>query len=209
MLASELAKLHQVPLQEACGVLRHPTVPDRAMMLTELDAFEGSWREHDPEPSLGMRFAFSWLHANIHLAVEGDPALTHRDPLFHNVLADGDSMTALLDWEFVRIGYPAEDLGWIRTVVSQAMPWEECMSAYRQAGGNDIRPAVVDFYAIWAAVRLGMMLTYSNWLTSTGQTGSIEYTSTALRETHVARQWLAAHLERVLACARVPRSEPR
>jgi hypothetical protein len=72
------------------------------------------------------------------------------------------------------------------------------MTSYQRAGGAEIPAQVINFYALWGAVRLGMMLTYSNWLTSTGQVSSIDYTSAAVRETHVVRKWLADDIERVL-----------
>jgi aminoglycoside phosphotransferase (APT) family kinase protein len=196
-LARELAILHSIPLAQFDGALPSCVIPAEVDALAELDTFERTWRDHEPEPSMAMNFGLKWLREHIALATQGAPALTHRDPLFHNVLAEDEHLSALLDWEFVRVGFPAEDLGWIRASVSRAMPWPEFMKAYTDAGGSNVSAEEVDFYSVWASVRLGSMLTYSNWLLSRGMAGGLDFLSTSMREMHVARTWLSENVLRV------------
>jgi len=196
-LAGELAKLHSIPLSDNQAVTADHATFDRAAKLLELERFGEPWREPYQPPCLAVRVALKWLRDNIDLAVQGTPALIHGDPLFHNVLAAGDELTGLLDWEFAKVGYPAEDLGWIRAAVEGRLPWAEFMDAYRATGGPNLSREQLDYYAVWEALRLTSMLARSNRLAASGSTQDIEYTCVAFHETYIARQWLSASVARV------------
>lgn len=45
------------------------------------------------------------------------PAVVHGDFGPQNVLIEGDSINALLDWEFAHVGEPVEDLAWAEWIV--------------------------------------------------------------------------------------------
>ena len=40
--------------------------------------------------------------------------LTHNHSGFHNFLVEGETLSALLDWELAALGHPAADLGYMR-----------------------------------------------------------------------------------------------
>lgn len=191
-LAGELAKLHSIPFAGPLNTA--PTITD---MEAELDAFAEIWRDKSNAPCFAMRFALHWLKDNIALAVEGEPCLTHRDALFHNVLADGDQLTGLVDWEFARCGYAAEDFGWIRASVEERVSWDSFCSAYRDAGGRTPSAAQLDFYSVWGATRLLAMLAYSNWLVANKAERDIEHVCVAFHETQIVKRWLSHHVARV------------
>ena len=74
-------------------------------------------------------------------------ALVHGDYNFHNLLFDGDRLSAVLDWELSHVGHPAEDLGYIKQTAEQSVAWEDFMAAYRDEGGGGRhmpRPGSVD-----------------------------------------------------------------
>ena len=105
---------------------------------------------HAPSPALCT--IFGWLLDNIPRR-EGRAALLHGDFGFHNFLFDGDRLSAVLDWEFAHIGDPAEELGYIAMATEGAMDWDRFMQTYRAGGGDDVDPATLRFYKIWAHVR--------------------------------------------------------
>jgi aminoglycoside phosphotransferase (APT) family kinase protein len=69
---------------------------------------------------------------------EGAPCVVHGDIGAHNLLVHDDRLTAILDWEFSRVGDPAEDLGVARPNVIACMDWDEFLRIYRDAGGRPV-----------------------------------------------------------------------
>lgn len=74
--------------------------------------------------------------------------------VFHNILAQGDQLTAILDWEQVSVGHPAEDLGYCYPPVSAVLDWDRFLEAYHSAGGPTISRRQVDYFALRAVLRL-------------------------------------------------------
>jgi aminoglycoside phosphotransferase (APT) family kinase protein len=64
-----------------------------------------------------LEWAAIWLRE--HAPVAPRISIVHGDFRIGNFLVDADRITAILDWELVRLGDPLEDLGWI------------CMQAWR------------------------------------------------------------------------------
>jgi aminoglycoside phosphotransferase (APT) family kinase protein len=104
-------------------------------------------------------------------------SLVHNDMVFHNVLADEDGITAILDWEQAAIGHPAEDLGYCYPVVSQVIPWEAFLAAYQAAGGPPVSQREVDFFALRALVRLMLLVHEGRDAFELGYTNDITVTS--------------------------------
>jgi aminoglycoside phosphotransferase (APT) family kinase protein len=77
----------------------------------------------------------------------------HGDVLPHNLLADDGRVTALLDWEFVHVGDPAEDLAYCRPAVAAVMPWSEFMQRYDDAGGQKVDERRLAIFGLWGLVR--------------------------------------------------------
>lgn len=148
-LAEALARLHNQRASSAW-----PDAPDAAQdavaqMIAEL---ESAWRAGRNIPSLTIECAFSWLAR--HLAwVTGPSVAVHGDVHFGNVLADGDMLTCLTDWEFAHPGHAAEDLAFCRGYIEQIMPWEEFMARYRERGGVAVDDEQLRFFAVWRYLR--------------------------------------------------------
>jgi aminoglycoside phosphotransferase (APT) family kinase protein len=106
---------------------------------------------HLPIPALhGM---FNWLLENIPIA-DGRPALIHADFGFHNLLFDDGQLTAVLDWEFAHVGHPAEDIGYMRSAMGNQLDWPQFIADYGEAGGVIPSEECVDFFEIWANVKI-------------------------------------------------------
>jgi aminoglycoside phosphotransferase (APT) family kinase protein len=101
--------------------------------------------------------ALAWLRNNID-CVEPRETLVHNDMVFHNILAEGDELTAILDWEQISIGHPAEDLGYCYPVVTSRVDWNEFLDAYYGAGGPRISARQIDYFALRAVLRLMILV---------------------------------------------------
>ena len=85
-------------------------------------------------------------------------AIVHSDAHFHNIHVDNEEFIALLDWELVHVGHPAEDLGYCRPVIEKMTTWKKFMSAYVAAGGQAPERGEIDYFTLRELVRLITML---------------------------------------------------
>lgn len=152
-LAEQMGKLHAVDVTTLADdpflVIKDVTADQ---LRTQLAAFRATVEEFSlPYPSvLG---ALDWLDAHVR---DFDEALTvvHGDVGFHNVLADGDELTALLDWELASLGHPARDLGYLRSTIEMMTDWDKFLDVYHASGGVRCDPHAVDFYMLFSSVWL-------------------------------------------------------
>lgn len=119
-------------------------------------------------------------------------ALTHGDCLFHNIMFDGDRMTALLDWELASVGLPAFDLGyliWSAEVLRQVndVPWldgvprrDACKALYNALSGEKLD---CDYGEVFALARLAVMTALGG-----RQAGHDPYFQRFLRESVVVQE---------------------
>ena len=151
-LARQFAVMHNIPLQPLEDVLER-YVDEKKTWLADLDALEAQWESLAYAPSMGVPAARAWVKAKVG-GVDAAEAVVHNDALLHNVLAENDEITAVLDWEMAHIGHPCEDLGYVRPVVEQMTEWSRFLDAYEAAGGK--RPTVlqVDFFTLRSILKL-------------------------------------------------------
>jgi aminoglycoside phosphotransferase (APT) family kinase protein len=196
-VAVQLAKLHSVPLQAyaAAGVELSPRTP--ADLAADIDGIERMWKEGDGPTSVVMPAAFHWLRKNLHRAFQGQVSLAHCDVRFHNILFEGASVTGLLDWELARASYPAEDLGYIRPIACDAMPWAEFMAAYAGGGGPMVPEDQIDFYAIFCAARFAALSASVKRLVLGGQSRDIQLTAVPVHDVYIWMYEISEHLLRV------------
>lgn len=98
-LATELARIHRIP------PARLPSLPREELfrrLYAELDLVD--------EPHPAIELGLVWCRERIPL--ERTPVVLHGDFRIGNVVVDEKGLVAVLDWEFARIGDPAEDLAW-------------------------------------------------------------------------------------------------
>ncbi|MFK4794003.1 phosphotransferase family protein [Sphingobium sp. ZW T5_29] len=153
-LARQMAILHAQPVAEAGQGLRPSRSSfDLESWQAELDDMAREWNALARWPSITMSAVISWLRANVD-CLDDRQAIVHNDMIFHNILAQDGTITAVLDWEQAAIGHPGEDLGYCYPVVIAATDWASFMDAYRAAGGTDIPQRQIDYFALRGGLRL-------------------------------------------------------
>jgi aminoglycoside phosphotransferase (APT) family kinase protein len=94
------------------------------------------------------------------------PVLVHGDLRLGNLIVGPEGLRAVIDWEMVHIGNPAEDLGWLcvkawrfgaDAPVAGLGTREELLAAYRAAGGADISLDELRWWEILGTLRWGVM----------------------------------------------------
>lgn len=152
-LASKLARLHQVAVDGLEADLAGGTTSITQRLSAEIDTSATQWGGVVNRRSHVVPTAIDWLRRNIEVA-EGPRAVLHRDVGFHNLLVHDQQIAAILDWETAAIGTPAEDVAFVFHTVEQMMDWDEFLDAYESDTGVVMDRAQLDFYKIWASVRI-------------------------------------------------------
>ncbi|WP_327753813.1 phosphotransferase family protein (plasmid) [Sphingobium sp. SJ10-10] len=153
-LARQMALLHAQPVDRVGqGLVEAREGHDPAAWREEVEQLATAWNESTHWPSINISGAIAWLRDNAD-CIDDRRAIVHNDMVFHNILAEDDRITAILDWEQCAIGHPGEDLGYCYPVVIAVTDWGRFMDAYRAAGGADIPQRQIDFFALRAGLRL-------------------------------------------------------
>ena len=157
--ARVLGKLHAMPVAEIAPTIREKSrVPPHQLQLRDIVLeLQRVWLANSRAHSVTMDAVFKWLIENVD-SVSPLVSIVHGDYSYHNLLYQGDSLSAVMDWELVRVGHPAEDLGYIRPAAIQRVAWAEFMAAYRAGGGADVPQLDVTFYTFIAKLRLMALL---------------------------------------------------
>ncbi|WP_081042403.1 MULTISPECIES: phosphotransferase family protein [Pseudomonas] len=135
-IARQFAKLHSLP--PTMVGFEDVDADPRVLVRNRIEEYWDIWRENTTRGSALVDYAFAWAREVIAKPYEGRPVIVHGDAGGFNWLVENDQLCAILDWEFMHLGDPAEDLGVIRPFVEVAMPWHEFMAIYRQAGGPQV-----------------------------------------------------------------------
>lgn len=156
-IAAALARLHSL---DTVGLTDAPLPP----MVTQreiISAIEERRGVLDavstPSTPFAALFALvlGWLRAHAPDDVR-DPVLVHGDFGLHNLLLDGTTLTAVLDWERSHLGHPAEDLTYLRPSIEPVLDWELFLAAYQDAGGPTPDADRLTFYTVWHDVWRGI-----------------------------------------------------
>ena len=125
----------------------------RASIGMEIDALEAMMLERERSPHPGLLIGINWLRRHIDM-LKGRPACRiHGDFGFHNIMIDNDGVSALLDWEFSRIGDPVEDLASIRPFMEQINAWTAFAESYGAQCNAHIDPIADSYFNVWREVR--------------------------------------------------------
>lgn len=153
-LAREMALLHAQPVDTVGrGLSQIREDYSTENWRKEVEHFAAVWNDGAHWPSINMSAAISWLRAHVE-SIDDRRAVIHNDMVFHNIMAQDDRITAVLDWEQCAVGHPGEDLGYCYPVVIAVTSWDKFMDAYRAAGGPDVPQQQIDFFALRAGLRL-------------------------------------------------------
>jgi aminoglycoside phosphotransferase (APT) family kinase protein len=94
------------------------------------------------------------------------PVTVHGDLRLGNLIIGPQSLRAVIDWELVHAGNPAEDLGWlcvkawrfgVGAPVAGVGTREELLAAYRAAGGADISLDELRWWELLGTLRWGVI----------------------------------------------------
>jgi aminoglycoside phosphotransferase (APT) family kinase protein len=94
------------------------------------------------------------------------PVLVHGDLRLGNLIVGPEGLRAVIDWERVHVGDPAEDLGWLcvkawrfgaGAPVAGLGTREELLAAYRGAGGADISLDELRWWETLGTLRWGVI----------------------------------------------------
>lgn len=144
-IAETVARLHVGTAQ--------PQTDVRGPVMTEIDGLETRMLDREREPHPGLLIGLRWLRNHID-RLEGRPACRiHGDLGFHNMLMEDGRISALLDWEFSRIGDPVEDLASIKPFMEQIGSWDAFYETYRAAGGFTLDRRAQDYFTVWQETR--------------------------------------------------------
>lgn len=140
-LIETLARIHGLPMDGALARtrlghwLQWPKMADNTR--EEIRGWRQQiWMNRAP-PSPAFTRLFDWLDANV--PQDDEPiCVIHNDYGPHNILVDGNRVSAVLDWEVPRVGDPAEDLSFFIQCCGDAIDREEALQIYRESTGHTI-----------------------------------------------------------------------
>jgi aminoglycoside phosphotransferase (APT) family kinase protein len=178
-LAEQLAILHEVDPAPLVGII--PATVDqagKAGWVADLDRIGTNWDKFKFAPSLSIAAAMAWMRAHVD-QIGDERAIIHNDAAFHNILVRDGHFSALLDWELVHLGHPAEDLGYCRYFVQEIADWDVFLQAYVSAGGSRFKRTVIDYFSLRAGIHLMTLLQYGRSMFLAGLTTDINLAETA------------------------------
>ncbi len=130
-----------------------------------------------------FEWAFRWLDRNRPKSLR--TTLVHGDFRMGNLIVDGSELAAVLDWELVHAGDPAEDLAWFcirawrfgapRELDAGGLgSIEDFVTAYEQAGGAPIDRTEFRWWLVSATLRWGIICRFQAQRHLSGQAPSVE-----------------------------------
>jgi aminoglycoside phosphotransferase (APT) family kinase protein len=156
--------------------------------LEALDATAVLARYEDTYRTFGAHrpvLELAFQHLRTHAPPMGRPVLLHGDFRTGNLVVDPErGIAAVLDWELAHRGDPAEDLGWLCVnswrfgASSQPVggfgAYEDLLSGYRAAGGEEIELSRVRYWQAVGSLKWAVMclVMYDGW--ASGTAASVE-----------------------------------
>ena len=194
-MAKVLAKLHSID-PATLNLPEDPRKTPEARLLHEVEYRWNKWSRDAHRPSPIMECALARLRAESKPGV-GETALVHGDTLSHNLLIKEGKVTALLDWEFVHVGDPAQDLAYCRHAVEQCIPWDEFMSIYVAAGGKPVSEKRLAIYGLVGMVRNCSFSATCMRLVTTGESNDLTVGASGIFAVALMEPQIVALLEKL------------
>jgi aminoglycoside phosphotransferase (APT) family kinase protein len=169
--AQALAAIHRART-DAAGLIERDEIAEWRQRLDELG-----------DTTATFEWAFRWLEAN--RPAPSAIRLVHGDFRMGNLIVDGSTLAAVLDWEAVHIGEVYEDLAWFcvrawRFGAPAALAAgglgtiEDFVSAYEQAGGAAVDRKALRWWQVLGTLKWGIICRYQAERHLSGQTRSVE-----------------------------------
>lgn len=130
-----------------------------------------------------FEYAFRWLAA--HRPTPSPQCLVHGDFRMGNLIVDGSTLAAVLDWELVHIGEVYEDLAWFcvrawrfgapADVAAGGLGGiDEFITAYEHAGGAVVDRDVLHWWLVLSTLKWGVICRAQAERHLSGETRSVE-----------------------------------
>ncbi len=173
--ARVLGRLHSLPVREIAPTIRESlrVPPNPAQLRDQVLALQQQWHSNSRAYCVSMQAVFRWMLENLD-ALTPQVTVVHGDYSYHNLLFDGELLSSVMDWELVKVGHPAEDVGYIRSAALQRVQWSEFMAAYKDGGGCDFTPLDITFYTLLGKLRLMSMLFAARAYFESGATDDLQ-----------------------------------
>ncbi len=152
-----LAKIHAIPLEGLPELAR-------SSALDELEKYETVYRTLGARRPI-LEAAFKYLKDRAPTLER--PVMLHGDFRNGNIMFHPESgVAAILDWELVHIGDPAEDMGWLCTAswrfgggkpVGGFGDYADLLAGYEAAGGTPIPLERVLYWQMLGSLKWGVM----------------------------------------------------
>ncbi|MEQ9557416.1 MAG: phosphotransferase family protein [Rhodospirillales bacterium] len=183
-LGANLAHIHSITPQGADLAFLGPPPGDPARAAV---AQYRAYLDALPDPHPAVEWGLAWLAG--HAPAPGAIVLCHRDYRTGNLMIDGGTLSATLDWEFAGWSDPLEDIGWFLAKCWRFGRWEEeagglgprdaFLEGYEEASGRAVDPAAVTYWEVMAHVRWAVIALQQAWRHVSGEEPSLELALTA------------------------------
>ena len=169
--AQALAAIHRART-DAAGLVERDEIAEWRQRLDELG-----------DTTATFEWAFRWLEAN--RPPPSAPRLVHGDFRMGNLIVDGSTLAAVLDWEAVHIGEVCEDLAWFcvrawrfgapaELAAGGLGSTDDFITAYERAGGTPVDRAALLWWQVLGTLKWGIICRYQAERHLSGQTRSVE-----------------------------------
>lgn len=160
-LARVIARIHDIPLERDAqwvnashfGKWMDLGATTRLNTLARVEYWNRQCVAANIFPSPCIARALTWLAANVP-DYDAPPVFLHGDFGPHNILLDGDRVSAALDWEIATPGDPAYDVAWFLNCAGVAVDREEFLGAYRDAGGKTLSAYRLRYYDVFVSMMM-------------------------------------------------------
>lgn len=169
--AQALAAIHRARI-DAAGLVDRDEIAEWRQRLDELG-----------DTTATFEWAFRWLAAN--RPASSAIRLVHGDFRMGNLIVDGSTLAAVLDWEAVHIGEVYEDLAWFcvrawrfgapaELAAGGLGSIEDFVTAYERAAGTSVDRAALRWWQVLGTLKWGIICRYQAERHLSGQTRSVE-----------------------------------
>lgn len=158
-----LAALHQFRWQETAVASIDGTKDVRETAAQQVGNWMANLARWSPARVPMLELAAAWLRENAPVASR--ISITHGDYRIGNFLEVDGTITAILDWELVRLGDPVEDLGWVclqawrgrSPYMCHFFEREELRDRYGALTGHEVSLADMAYWEAFGTFKLAIM----------------------------------------------------
>ncbi len=189
-LAEAAAHLHALDPAPFTSVLAPTTAAGAAT--DQLDAWADQFDRQRLEPHPALAHVIAWLRARPPVAPR--VSVVHGDLRFGNLLADGDRLTALLDWEMVHLGDGTEDLGWVYRDLwspASALDFDAFLDAYEAAAARTVDRVALRWWQVFAELKHSVISLTATRSFTDGATRALRHANRAATVPAFVRRALA------------------